>query len=128
MLVIKTAAESDPSGEAARLTSLSKPDLYLVNKGEKAEINALIISQKLRKKGIIVELDCTGSAFGKQFKRANRSGANWVLILGDKEIEEAQVRLKRLHRGDSKESESGEELLIALNNFQAIFNKISSES
>ncbi len=125
MLVIKAAADSNPSGEAARLTSLSKPDLYLVNKGEKAEINALIISQKLRAKGLIVELDCTGSAFGKQFKRANRSGANWVLILGEMEVEEAQVRLRKLNRVNSQESESGEEFCIALNNVQDIFDKMS---
>ncbi len=128
MLVIKTAVDSDPSGDAARLTSSRQPDLYVVNKGEKAELNALIISQNLRAKGLIVELDCTGSAFSKQFKRADRSGAKWALIVGDHEVETGQVKLRSLSRGDSQNSKQRDESLIALHNFQDIFNKVSSES
>ena len=43
-----------------------------------------------------MELDASGSAFGKQFKRADRSGAAWAAVLGDAEVERGVVRLKSL--------------------------------
>ena len=50
----------------------------------------------LRASTAAVELDASGSAFGKQFKRADRSGARWALVLGDDEAERGEVRLKPL--------------------------------
>ncbi len=70
------------------------PDFYLVSKGEKAELQGLILAQKLRQAGFSVELDFSGSAFGKQFKRADRSGAIACLVLGDAEAENETVQLK----------------------------------
>jgi histidyl-tRNA synthetase len=70
------------------------PDFYLVSKGEKAEAQALILAQKLRQKDFKVELDLSGSAFSKQFKRADRSGATACLILGDAEADSQTVKLK----------------------------------
>ncbi|NEO01103.1 MAG: histidine--tRNA ligase, partial [Moorea sp. SIO3I7] len=50
-------------------------DFYLVSRGEVAQAQGLKLAQQLRKAGLAVELDLSGSAFGKQFKRADRSGA-----------------------------------------------------
>lgn len=71
-----------------------KPDFYLVSRGEKAEAQALILAQKLRNCGFSVELDLSGSALGKQFKRADRSGAVACLVLGETEAETETVQLK----------------------------------
>jgi histidyl-tRNA synthetase len=70
------------------------PDFYLISKGEKAEAQSLILAQKLRQAGFSVELDLSGSAFGKQFKRADRSNAIACLILGESEAETQTVKLK----------------------------------
>jgi histidyl-tRNA synthetase len=43
-----------------------------------------------------VDLDGSGAAFGKQFKRADRSGAAWAAVLGDEEIQQGVLRLKPL--------------------------------
>ena len=56
------------------------------------------MARDLRAAGLWVELDASGSAFGKQFKRADRSGARWALVLGDDEAERGEVRLKALKR------------------------------
>ena len=72
------------------------PDLYLVNRGAAAEAEALALARRLRSAGLAVELDASGSAFGKQFKRADRSGAAWAAVLGDAEVERGVVRLKSL--------------------------------
>lgn len=74
-------------------------DFYLVSKGEKAEAQALVLAHTLRQQGFAVELDLSGSAFGKQFKRADRSGAVACLILGDTEAENETVQLKWLATG-----------------------------
>ena len=52
------------------MTATPVPDLYLVNRGEQAETLALALARQLRAAGVSVELDGSGSAFGKQFKRA----------------------------------------------------------
>jgi histidyl-tRNA synthetase len=70
------------------------PDFYLISKGEKAEVQSLILAQKLRQAGFIVELDLSASAFGKQFKRADRSNAIACLVLGESEAEAQTVKLK----------------------------------
>lgn len=69
-------------------------DFYVVSRGEKAEPQALILGQKLRQIGFSVELDLSGSAFKKQFARADKSGAVGCLILGDEEAENQAVKLK----------------------------------
>ena len=78
----------------------SAPDIYLVSRGEKAEANALQLAQKLRHGGMTVELDLSGSAFGKQFKRADRSGAVACLVLGDDEAVQGTVQIKWLQSGE----------------------------
>ena len=57
---------------------------------------ALTLARGLRAAGLTVELDGSGSAFGKQFKRADRCGARWALVLGDDEANRGEVRLKPL--------------------------------
>ncbi len=77
-------------------------DFYVVSRGEAAEAQALVLSQKLRNCGFKVELDLSGSAFGKQFKRADRSGAAACLVLGDAEAENKTVNLKWLKTGEQQ--------------------------
>lgn len=78
------------------------PDLYLISRGEVAEAQGLLLAQKLRHAGLGVELDLTGSAFGKQFKRADRSGAVACLVIGDTEAENKTVSLKWLASGEQE--------------------------
>ncbi|MEM8673666.1 MAG: histidine--tRNA ligase [Cyanobacteria bacterium P01_G01_bin.67] len=78
------------------------PDLYLVSRGEAAEAQSLLLAQKLRSLGLSIELDLSGSAFGKQFKRADRSGAAACLILGDAEAANKTVNLKWLASGEQQ--------------------------
>ncbi|HBW57572.1 MAG TPA: histidine--tRNA ligase [Oscillatoriales bacterium UBA8482] len=78
----------------------SSLDFYIVSRGNLAESQSLILAQKLRKNGLAVELDLSGSAFGKQFKRADRSGAVACLVLGDSEAEQQTIKLKWLKTGE----------------------------
>ncbi len=75
-------------------------DFYLISRGELAESQGLQLAHKLRNVGFAVELDLSGSAFNKQFKRADRSGAKACLVLGDAEAENQTVNLKWLKSGE----------------------------
>ncbi|MBD2547200.1 histidine--tRNA ligase [Planktothricoides raciborskii] len=83
-------------------TQTTAIDFYVVSRGTAAEHQALKIAQKLRQSGFSVELDLSGSAFGKQFKRADRSGAVVCLILGDEEAANGTVQVKWLKTGQQE--------------------------
>lgn len=77
-------------------------DFYVVSKGDRPEAQALVVTQSLRRLGFAVELDLSSSAFGKQLKRADRSGAAACLILGDTEAENGTVQIKWLASGEQQ--------------------------
>ena len=81
LLLLDAASSADPNGVAARLKAHPSPTVYLVNRGKSAEVVALRIALNLRRSGISAELDGSGASFGKQFKRADRCGAKWALVV-----------------------------------------------
>jgi histidyl-tRNA synthetase len=107
-LVLLLAQADDPRSSAAA------PDLYVVNRGPTAEAAALVLARDLRGQGLRVDLDAGGSAFGKQFKRADRSGAPWAAVLGDDELAQGVVVLKPLRGQDAGE------LRMELNDLSAL--------
>lgn len=104
-------------------------DFYCVARGTDAEAQALILCQSLRQQDFAVEMDLSGSAFGKQLKRAARSGAVACLILGDTEACDRTVQLKWLASGE-QESLSQDDLSHQVSQLQekiaAIRSKISA--
>ena len=98
LLMLEASAEVDPDGIAAGLVAGSSPDAFIVNRGVEASAAALALARDLRGNGLMVDLDDSGSAFGKQFKRADRRGARWALVLGDDEVERGELRLKPLQQ------------------------------
>ena len=78
-------------------------DFYLISRGEKPEGQALRLAQQLRQAGFKTELDLSGSAFKKQFSRADRSMARACLIVGDSEAEQGTVQVKWLASGEQEE-------------------------
>tara|TARA_Y100001968_G_C19438246_1_gene761035 strand:+ start:1163 stop:2404 length:1242 start_codon:yes stop_codon:yes gene_type:complete len=103
--------------------SLDYPDVYLINKGEKSELFALTIARKLRSRGIVVEIDTSGSSFSKQFKRADRSNSKWAIILGEDEIANRQMKLKCLN---AKAPDSNENLNISLSEVEKLISILKS--
>jgi len=88
------------------------PDLYVVSRGAAAEAMALPLARTCRAAGLAVELDLSGAAFGKQFKRADRSGARWAAVIGEAEAAEGVVLLRDLRAQpamEGREQDPGEE-------------------
>ena len=84
--------------QSASLTS--GVDVYCAARGNEAEAQSLAIAERLRQGGLSVEVDLSGSAFGKQLKRADRSGAPLGIILGEEEALNQTVQLKWLTSGE----------------------------
>jgi histidyl-tRNA synthetase len=75
-------------------------EIYCAARGAAAEAQALQVVQRLRQAQLSVEVDLSGSAFGKQMKRADRSGAALCLIFGEEEAQNQTVQLKWLTSGE----------------------------
>ena len=79
-------------------TAPLQPDVVLVVVGSKAEAAALKLAEELRDSlpGVRLETLCGGGSFKSQLKRADKSGAQFAVILGDAETESRVAGLKSL--------------------------------
>ena len=83
------------------------PDLYIAALGERATVEALAITERLRREGRYVECDIVGRSLKAQMKYANKIGAKYTLIIGDSEIDEGKAQLKNMSDGTQTEVELG---------------------
>ncbi len=84
---------------------LNRPaDVYVCAFGEAAELAALTLAERLRDElpGLRLLLNSGGGSFKSQFKKADKSGARYALILGDDELAGRVVGCKPL-RDDSEQ-------------------------
>ena len=95
----------------------SQVDVYVCMLGELAEKEGFIFSESLRSKlsGIRIQNHCGGGNFKKQLKRADKSGAQIALILGDNEVKESKVAVKFLRDNNEQLLLSHDELIETLN-------------
>lgn len=79
-------------------------DVYVCAFGEAAELAALTLTERLRDElpGLRLLLNSGGGSFKSQFKKADKSGARYALILGDDELAGRVVGCKPL-RDDSEQ-------------------------
>ena len=86
------------------------PKLYVASLGERAQVYALGIVERLREKGEIAECDIVGRSLKAQMKYANKIAAEYTLIIGDSEIEAGKAQLRNMQTGEQKE--------VSLGNFE----------
>ena len=82
-----------------------RADFYFVASGD-MEIKAQLIANKLRRdiESVRILANCGGGSFKSQFKKADRSGAGFALILGEDELQRGMVGVKSL-REDTPQKE-----------------------
>jgi histidyl-tRNA synthetase len=92
------------------------PDVYLVAVGEGTRERAFALAEELRDgiEGIRVEMNLGGGSFKSQMKRADKSAANYALILGEQELSEGRIGLKPLRSNDEQESIALDDLASVL--------------
>ncbi|KQC07720.1 MAG: histidine--tRNA ligase [Candidatus Cloacimonas sp. SDB] len=76
-----------------------KPFIYFITLGEKAELYAISLLEDLRNSGLSLEFDADKKSLKAQMKAADRSKAEFALILGDDELENNEITLKNMTTG-----------------------------
>jgi histidyl-tRNA synthetase len=91
-------------------------DVYLVAVGDGALEQAFAIAEELRDKiaGIKVDSNLGGGSFKSQLKRADKSNAEYALILGEQEMADSRIGLKPLRSTEDQSSIALEELATTL--------------
>jgi histidyl-tRNA synthetase len=74
-------------------------DLFLIPLGDSAMEKSLSLAQDLRGHGIQVEIAFGDRALKGAMKAADKSGARYVVVLGDSEMASQTVDLKRMSDG-----------------------------
>ena len=74
------------------------PHVYVITVGETARREGLLLSERLRDAlpRLRIMTHCGDGSFKSQFKKADRSGARYALVLGDEEVAARQAGLKPL--------------------------------
>jgi histidyl-tRNA synthetase len=97
--------------EAGGLEGLGDPHAYLVSFGAAAEAQAPLLAERLRDTlpWLRLVMHCGGGGPKAQFRRADRSGSAYALVLGEAELARGVVGLKPLRAaGEQEEIATGE--------------------
>ncbi|MGZ9898967.1 histidine--tRNA ligase [Shewanella gaetbuli] len=91
-------------------------DVYVTAMGDKCLVEAIKIAQELRQQcpTLKVMSHCGGGNFKKQMKRADKSGAQFALIIGENEIANNQVAIKPLRNNNEQQLVTREELVTKI--------------
>ena len=82
--------------DAGALDHRAAPDAYVAHQGPGAGMFAFQAAELLRDRGLAVTLDCSGTSFKAQLKKADASGARYAVIVGEEEVAARQVSVKPL--------------------------------
>jgi histidyl-tRNA synthetase len=97
-------------------TEENQPHIYLMMVGNEALIKGLSLAEQLRNEFPQLRLitHCGGGNFKNQFKKADKSGAKWALILGETELANQQIGFKNLREEQPQQSFSHSDLITHL--------------
>ena len=87
-------------------------DLYIGARGEAAKTSAFVLANKLRAIGIKTEINHMGRSIMAEMKYANKIGSAFTTILGDDELQNNTLKLKRMS--------DGEQFEVSLDNIEEI--------
>ncbi len=82
--------------------------IFVAYIGEEANIYATKLVKNLRQQGIYAEKDIMGRSIKAQFKYADKKKANYVITIGDNEIETKTATIKNLQTGEEKQISIGD--------------------
>ncbi len=99
-----------------RCQNRERTDIYIVQTSESALEMGLSLAMKIRDVGISVISNIGSTGFKNQLKKADRSGAQLALIIGENELQTNSVTVKQLDSG-KQFSVSTEKLLTEISSF-----------
>jgi histidyl-tRNA synthetase len=83
--------------------SAEQIDVFLAGLGEEASEHCYVIMHQLRKAGLSAEMDLENRSLKSQMKQADKAGASFVLIVGEKELEQGKAVLRDMKTKEQKE-------------------------
>lgn len=88
------------------------PHLYIVAMGDVAQREGLLIAERLRDNlsWLRIQTHCGGGSFKSQFKKADRSGAGYALVLGEDEVARGEAGIKPLRDRSEQQSVAFDDL------------------
>ena len=89
---------------------------YFITVGTIAQKHGLLLAERLRESlpNLRLQFHCGGGSFKNQFRWADRSGAQFALILGEDEVNDGRVALKPLREESEQISLNESELMAFL--------------
>ncbi|MGB1310244.1 MAG: histidine--tRNA ligase [Leucothrix sp.] len=105
-------------------TPAQSPHLYVVMQGEAAETAGFKLTEQLHDElpALRIVNNAGGGSFKAQMKRADKSGAEFAIIIGDNELAESKVSLKPLRNNDTQTQHGLDEVTDYLNTIILIGN------
>jgi len=97
-------------------TPATNADVYIAAVGEGTLERAFVLAEELRNSisGLRVELNLGGGSFKSQMKRADKSGAEFALIMGEQELADGCIGIKPLRSTEEQTSVALDELAATL--------------
>ncbi len=91
-------------------------DVFMIRVGETAEREGLSFAETIRNEvqGLKLQVNCGGGSFKSQFKKADKIGADYAIILGDDEVSRGEVSIKSLRNGQEQQTLSQAEAITFL--------------
>jgi histidyl-tRNA synthetase len=91
-------------------------DAYMIRVGEKAEQAGMRFAEAIRNAmpGLKLQVNCGGGSFKSQFKKADKSGAEYAIILGDDEVSRGVIGVKSLRQEQEQQYLSEQDTLTFL--------------
>ncbi len=104
---------------SGHVTTPRPVDVFMIRVGETAEREGLRLAEAIRNEvhGLKLQVNCGGGSFKSQFKKADKSGADFALILGDDEVSRGELSLKSLRDDQGQQTLSQQQVIAFLQDY-----------
>ena len=96
-----------------------QPKIYIVAVGDDTELHASLLAEKIRdaNEEYVVEINMDGGSFKKQFRKADKSGSELAIVIGEEEIQQGNLGFKPLMIDQEQTTIKEENLMEEINQF-----------
>ena len=96
-----------------------QPKIYIVAVGEGTALHASLLAEKIRdaNEEYVVEINMDGGSFKKQFRKADKSGSELAIVIGEEEIQQGNLGFKPLMIDQEQTTIKEENLMEEINQF-----------
>ena len=96
-----------------------QPKIYIVAVGDDTELHASLLAEKIRdaNEEYAVEINMDGGSFKQQFRKADKSGSELAIVIGEEEIQQGNLGFKPLMIDQEQTTIKEADLMEEINRF-----------